>query len=155
MLENAGVTCRRLVDEVSAAQALLNLRDGAIVDVGGGSTGVGVVENGALVSLTDMPGGGRHLDLILAGALGLAIEDAEKRKREGGREISSILRPGFERVAHSIGRQIGSRTVGRVHLVGGAVRVAEAPDVIARYLGVPTVGYPHSELVTPFGIAMS
>jgi hypothetical protein len=27
--------------------------------------------------------------------------------------------------------------------------------VISRYLGIATVGYPHSELVTPFGIAMS
>jgi ethanolamine utilization protein EutJ len=155
VLENAGVACRSLVDEVSAAQALLQLRDGAIVDVGGGSTGVGVVEDGELVSLSDRPGGGLHLDLILAGALRLTIEDAERRKREGGREISSLLRPGFERIADSIGRQVASRRVERIHLVGGAVRVPEAPDVVARYLGIPTVGYPHSELVTPFGIAMS
>lgn len=155
VLENAGVACRSLVDEVSAAQALLQLRDGAIVDVGGGSTGVGVVEDGELVSLSDRPGGGVHLDLILAGALRLTIEDAERRKREGGREISSLLRPGFERIADSIGRQVASRRVERIHLVGGAVRVPEAPDVVARYLGIPTVGYPHSELVTPFGIAMS
>jgi len=155
VLENAGVACRSLVDEVSAAQALLQLRDGAIVDVGGGSTGVGVVEDGELVSLSDRPGGGLHLDLILAGALRLTIEDAERRKREGGREISSLLLPGFERIADSIGRQVASRRVERIHLVGGAVRVPEAPDVVARYLGIPTVGYPHSELVTPFGIAMS
>jgi ethanolamine utilization protein EutJ len=155
VVENAGVTCRRLVDEVSAAQALLQLREGAIVDVGGGSTGVGVVQNGDLVSLSDTPGGGHHLDLILAGALRLTIQDAERRKRAGGREVSSLLRPGFERIAHSIGKQIAARTVERIHLVGGAVRVAEAPEVISRYLGIPTVGYPHSELVTPFGIAMS
>jgi ethanolamine utilization protein EutJ len=155
VLENAGVVCRRLVDEVSAAQALLQLQDGAIVDVGGGSTGVGVVEDGELVSLSDKPGGGHHLDLILAGSLRLTIEDAERRKRAGGREISSLLRPGFERIADSIGKQVASRSVKRIHLVGGAVRVPDAPDVISRYLGIPTVGYPHSELVTPFGIAMS
>ena len=155
VLENAGVACRRLVDEVSAAQALLGLRDGVIVDVGGGSTGVGVVQEGEMVSLSDMPGGGHHLDLILAGALHLTIEEAERRKRARGREISSLLRPGFERIADSIGRQIGARRVERVHLVGGAVRVPEAPEVISRYLGIPTVGYPHSELVTPFGIAVS
>ena len=56
VLENAGVTCRRLVDEISAAQALLQISDGAIVDVGGGSTGVGVVVNSELMSLTDAPG---------------------------------------------------------------------------------------------------
>jgi ethanolamine utilization protein EutJ len=155
VLENAGVTCRRLIDEVSAAQALLQVREGAIVDVGGGSTGVGVVENGRLVALSDKPGGGHHLDLILAGALHLPIEQAEKRKRAGGREVSSILRPGVERIANSIGKQIAPRMVEAIHLVGGAVRVLDAPEVISRYLGVATVGYPHSELVTPFGIAMS
>jgi ethanolamine utilization protein EutJ len=155
VLENAGIACRRLIDEVSAAQALLRLRDGAIVDVGGGSTGVGVVEDGELVSLSDMPGGGHHLDLILSGALRLSIDVAEQRKRAGGREIASILRPGFERIANSIGKQIAPRTVERIHLVGGAVRVSDAADIISLYLGIPTIGYPHSELVTPFGIAMS
>ena len=111
MLENAGIACRRLIDEVSAAQALLRLRDGAIVDVGGGSTGVGVVEDGELVSLSDMPGGGHHLDLILSGALRLSIDVAEQRKRAGGREIASILRPGFERIVNSVGKQIAPQTV--------------------------------------------
>ena len=155
VLENAGVTCRRLVDEVSAAQALLRISDGAVVDVGGGSTGVGVVEQGELVSLSDAPGGGHHLDLILAGALGLSIEEAERRKREDGPAVASILKPGFERIANSIGRQIGARAVKAVHLVGGAVRVPSAAQVISGYLGVSAIGYPHSELVTPFGIAVS
>jgi len=155
VLENAGVTCRGLVDEVSAAQALLQIDEGAIVDVGGGSTGVGVVEGGRLVSLTDAPGGGHHLDLILAGALRISIEDAERRKRSGEPGLASILRPGIERIAHSIGKQIGARKTKTVYLVGGAVRVAEAPEVVGRYLGLRAIGYPHSELVTPFGIAMS
>ena len=81
VLENAGVTCRRLVDEDTAAQALLQISDGAIVDVGGGSTGVGVVVNSELISLTDAPGGGHHLDLIVAGALRIPIYEAE----QGGR----------------------------------------------------------------------
>jgi ethanolamine utilization protein EutJ len=155
VLENAGVTCRRLVDEISAAQALLQISDGAIVDVGGGSTGVGVVVNNELMSLTDAPGGGHHLDLIVAGALRIPIYEAERRKRAGEPGLSSILRPGVERIANSIGKQIAPRTVETVHLVGGAVRVSDAPEIIGRYLGLRAVGYPHSELVTPFGIAMS
>lgn len=155
VLENAGVICRRLVDEVSAAQALLQIRNGAIVDVGGGSTGVGVVENGNIVSLSDAPGGGHHLDLIVAGALGVSVEEAERRKRQGELGLSDILRPGIERIASSIGKQAGSRLVETVHLVGGALRVPGAPEIVSDYLGVRAVGYPHSELVTPFGIAMS
>jgi ethanolamine utilization protein EutJ len=155
VLENAEITCRALVDEVSAAQALLKVRDGAIVDVGGGSTGVGIVSDGKIIALDDEPGGGHHLDLILAGALGIAIEEAEQRKRKGSEDYSIILRPGIERIGSSVLRQIAGRPVGSLHLVGGAVRVANAAAIISRFTGIPTIAYPHSELVTPFGIAMS
>ncbi|MBR0801574.1 ethanolamine utilization protein EutJ [Bradyrhizobium jicamae] len=155
VLENAGITCRHLVDEVSAAQALLRLDNGAIVDVGGGSTGVGIVENGTIVALDDEPGGGHHLDLILAGALRIPIEDAEERKRLGKEDYSHILRPGVERIASSILRQIRDRTVQSIHLVGGAVRVPHAATIVSHFCGIETWAYPHSELVTPFGIAKS
>jgi ethanolamine utilization protein EutJ len=155
VLENAGITCRHLVDEVSAAQALLRLEDGAIVDVGGGSTGVGVVVNGVIVALDDRPGGGHHLDLILAGALGISVEEAEELKRRGEQDYSHILRPGVERIASSIVRQIGDHSVQSIHLVGGAVRVPHAASIVAAFCGIQTWAYPHSELVTPFGIAMS
>src|SRR5882724_3049226 len=155
VLENAEITCRALVDEVSAAQALLNVRDGAIVDVGGGATGVGIVSDGKIVALDDEPGGGHHLDLILAGALSIAIEEAERRKREGCEDYSIILRAGIERIGSSILHQIAGRPVGSLHLVGGAVRVANAAAIISRFTGIPTIAYPYSELVTPFGIAMS
>ncbi len=155
VLENAEIACRGLTDEVSAAQALLNIRDGAIVDVGGGSTGVGIVRNGELVALDDEPGGGHHLDLILAGALKIPIEDAERRKRDGDADYSAILRPGLERIASSIARQIANRTVKTVHLVGGAIRIPNAGSIISRFIDIPTITYPHSDLVTPFGIAMS
>jgi ethanolamine utilization protein EutJ len=155
VLENAGITCRQLVDEVSAAQALLRLEDGAIVDVGGGSTGVGIVVNAAIVALDDEPGGGHHLDLILAGALRISVEEAEERKRCGQEDYTHILRPGIERIASSILRQIGDHAVQSIHLVGGAVRVPHAASIVAGFCGIQTYAYPHSELVTPFGIAMS
>jgi ethanolamine utilization protein EutJ len=155
VLENAGITCRLLVDEVSAAQALLRIEDGAIVDVGGGSTGVGIVANNVIVALDDEPGGGHHLDLILAGALRISVEEAEERKRRGDKDYSHILRPGIERIASSILRQIGDHAVQSIHLVGGAVRVPHAASIVARFCGIQTWTYPHSELVTPFGIAKS
>ncbi|MGY4400727.1 ethanolamine utilization protein EutJ [Bradyrhizobium sp. USDA 3315] len=155
VLENAGITCRQLVDEVSAARALLRLDNGAIVDVGGGSTGVGIVENGTIIALDDEPGGGHHLDLILAGALRISVEDAEERKRLGKEDYSHILRPGVERIATSILRQIRDRDVRSIHLVGGAVRVPHAASIVAAFCGIETWAYPHSELVTPFGIAKS
>ena len=111
VLENAGVTCRRLVDEVSAAQALLQVREGAIVDVGGGSTGVGVVENGrprcAERQARRRPSPRPHSRWRAPSS----HRTSRKAQAAGGREVSSILRPGVERIANSIGRQIAPRMV--------------------------------------------
>jgi len=155
VLESAGIECRSLTDEVSAAQALLRLESGAIVDVGGGSTGVGIVEKGKIVALDDRPGGGHHLNLILAGALGIPVEKAETLKIAGKPEHVRILSPGIERIAASVERQIGKRSVHSVHLVGGAVMLPGTDRIVSDFIGLPALSYPHSELVTPFGIAMS
>lgn len=155
VLQQAGIDCRRLVDEVTAANALLAVRNGAVIDVGGGSTGVGVFTDGELRSLSDRAGGGHHLDLILAGALRIPVEEAEVRKREQGAELLSVLRPGIERVAASIGLQCANVCPGMVHLAGGALQIPGADAVIERYLGWQVKSYLHADLITPFGIAVS
>ena len=147
--------CRALVDEGSAAQALLRVSDGAIVDVGGGSTGVGVYRGGELVDLGDLPGGGHHLNLILAGAMGLSIQEAEELKRHRGAEFLPHLKPGIERIAHNIDRLMPVRPSGPVHLVGGALMIPGTGQIISHYLDHPVVEYDHALLVTPFGIALS
>lgn len=155
VLQQAGIDCRSLVDEVSAANAVLAVRDGAVIDVGGGSTGVGVFSGGALCAVSDRAGGGHHLDLILAGALRIPVEQAEARKREQGADVLVILRPGVERIAESIRRQCANVCPGIIHLAGGALRIPGADAVIEQYLGWRLSSYPHAELITPFGIARS
>jgi ethanolamine utilization protein EutJ len=155
VVEQAGVACRGVLDEVSAAQVVLGVRDGAVVDVGGGSTGVGIVRNGELVSRTDHPGGGHHLDLILAGALGISVEDAEEVKRIDPAAHLTTLTPGIERIAESVRAQCGGECPGTVHLAGGALLLAGSADIMAARLGWPTVAYPNADLITPFGIARS
>jgi ethanolamine utilization protein EutJ len=159
VLQQAGIDCRSLVDEVSAANVVLAVRDGAVIDVGGGSTGVGVFAGGELRSLSDRAGGGHHLDLILAGALRIPVEEAEARKREKGGEpgadVLAVLRPGVERIAESIRLQCANVCPGVIHLAGGALRIAGADAVIEQYLGWRVLSYPHAELITPFGIAAS
>jgi ethanolamine utilization protein EutJ len=153
VLESAGLDCRALVDEVTAAQALLRISDGAIVDVGGGSTGVGVYAGGELVELGDRPGGGHHLNLILAGAMSITTEAAEKLKREHGEQYLPHLKPGLERIAHNIDQLMPSRSHGPIHLVGGALMVPGTGGIISSYIDHPVVEYDHALLVTPFGIA--
>jgi ethanolamine utilization protein EutJ len=155
VLEQAGLDCRVLVDEVSAARALLGVDDGAIADVGGGSTGVGVYRDGELVSLGDRPGGGHHLNLILAGGLGVPVAEAERLKRTHAADYTAMLKPGIERIADNIGRLLDPRPAGPVHLVGGALMCPGAGQIVSRYLDHPVVEHPYALLVTPFGIALS
>lgn len=152
VLERAGFQTVALCDEVQAAQQVLQVGDGILVDVGGGSTGVGVLRGGQLVHLDDRPGGGHHLDLILAGALGLSTAEAERLKRQEGARQLPIIRPGIERIA----TQIRSMTAGHgdlpVHVAGGALQVPGAAEVVSTVLGVPVHVHPHTEFITPLGI---
>ncbi|TQM69666.1 ethanolamine utilization protein EutJ [Actinomadura hallensis] len=153
--ETAGFDDTTLVDEVTAAQRTLGVSDGVIVDVGGGSTGVGVFRDGALVALDDRPGGGHHLDLMLAGALNLSLEEAETYKRERRAETLPILVPGLQRIAESVRAMTRDAEDLPLHIAGGALMVAGAGDVMATYLEREVMTYPHALLITPVGIARS
>jgi ethanolamine utilization protein EutJ len=153
--EAAGFDKMTLVDEVTAAQQTLGVRDGVIVDVGGGSAGVGVFRGGELIGLDDRPGGGRHLDLVLAGALGIEPEEAEARKREQPRACLPHIVPWIERVAESVRLMTAGAEDLPLHLAGGALMIPGADEIIGSYLGRPTVSYPHALLITPVGIARS
>lgn len=153
--EAAGFDTVELVDEVTAAQRTLDVRDGVVVDVGGGSTGVGVFRDGALVALDDRPGGGHHLDLMLAGALGLALEDAEPYKRTHPTESFPILVPGLHRIAENIRALTPDAADLPLHLAGGALMLPGTGDVLAAYLERTVITYPHALLITPVGIARS
>lgn len=153
VLEAAGLDEVVLLDEVSAAQAALGISDGVLVDVGGGSTGVGIFRDGVLVAVDDRAGGGHHLDLILAGALGVPLAEAERLKRGDSATYVAVLAPGLQRIAASIlAMSHGSEDL-EVHLAGGAVMIAGAATIIGAELGRPVHSYAHSLFITPVGIA--
>ncbi|WP_240757774.1 ethanolamine utilization protein EutJ [Nakamurella flava] len=153
--EAAGFDRVDLVDEVTAAQRTLQVVDGVVVDVGGGSTGVGVFRRGELVALDDRPGGGHHLDLVLAGALGLSLSDAEAHKRTHPRQSLPILVPGLQRIAENVRALTVEAADLPLHLAGGALMIDGAGAVLSTYLERTVVTYPHALLITPLGIARS
>lgn len=155
VLERAGFVDVALTDEIAAAQALLDIADGVVVDVGGGSTGVGVFRDGRLVDVGDRAGGGHHLDMILAGALGISTARAEQLKREDGHAHLHVLRPGLERIAESIRMLTAGHEALPVHVVGGALQIPGADEVISSRLDRPVATYAHADLITPLGIARS
>lgn len=151
--EAAGFDKVILTDEVTAAQHTLGVRDGVIVDVGGGSTGIGIFRDGQLTGLADQPGGGHHLDLVLAGALHIELEEAERCKRETPGAWLPYLIPCIERIGESIRSMTRQAEDLPLHLAGGALMVPGAAQVLSEYLGRETVSYPHALLITPLGIA--
>ena len=67
ILEGVGLEVLNVLDEPTAANQVLKIENGAIVDVGGGTTGIAVIKNGEVVYSNDEATGGVHLSLVLAG----------------------------------------------------------------------------------------
>jgi len=156
VIEGAGLDCSGLVDEPSAANAVLDLRDGAVVDVGGGSTGVAVLADGCVVHTADEPTGGTHLSLVIAGALGISLEQAEVLKTDPDEQarLLPVVRPVMEKVATIVTRSTVGWSMPEVCLVGGSVAFPGFAAAVEEASGL-SASVPVSPLyVTPLGIAM-
>ncbi len=155
VIEAADLDCTGLVDEPTAANAVLGLRDGAVVDVGGGSTGIAVVSGGRVVHTADEPTGGTHLSLVVAGALGIPFEEAERLKTDPAEQprLLPLVRPVMEKVAAILARHTRGHAVPTVCLVGGSVAFPGFAEVVEEASGLTTVVPVSPLFVTPLGIA--
>jgi ethanolamine utilization protein EutJ len=156
VVEAAGFECSGLVDEPSAANNVLHLRSGAIVDVGGGTTGIAVIKDGKVIYTADEPTGGTHFSLVVAGALGISFEEAEELKKKASEQarLFPLVRPVMEKVASIIKRHVAGQPVDHLTLVGGAAAFPGMAGVIQEYTGLPTQALSRPLFVTPLGIAM-
>jgi ethanolamine utilization protein EutJ len=156
VLEAAGLECSGMVDEPSAANAVLRIRNGAVVDVGGGTTGIAVIRDGQVIYTADEPTGGTHFTLVVAGALKIPFEEAEvlKVRPEEQRRLFPLVRPVMEKVASIIARHVAPFHVEELYLVGGAASFQGMDQVVAEYTGLRTHRSPDPLFVTPLGIAM-
>ncbi len=157
VVEAAGLACTGLVDEPSAANLVLQLRDGVIVDVGGGTTGIAVVRDGQVVSIADEPTGGTHFSLVVEGSQNLSFEEAEalKVRPEEQTRLFPLVRPVMEKVASIVLRHIDGWNVPTIVLVGGSSAFEGMASVVEEYTGIPTWVPEDPMFVTPLGIAMS
>jgi ethanolamine utilization protein EutJ len=156
VVEAAGMDCTSSVDEPTAANNVLRLRDGVIVDVGGGTTGIAVLEQGRVVHAADEPTGGTHFSLVLAGSMRLTFQEAETLKvtRSEQARLLPIVRPVMEKVGSIITRHVRGRDIGSITLVGGTSSFPGMADVIRDYTGIPTRVPSSPMLVTPVGMAL-
>jgi ethanolamine utilization protein EutJ len=157
VIEAAEMECSGLVDEPSAANVVLGLRDGVVVDVGGGTTGVAVVRDGQVVHTADEATGGTHFSLVIAGALGISFEEADALKTDSAEQarLLPVVRPVMEKVASIVASSARGWPVPIICLVGGTVAFPGFAEVVAEYSGFDTVVSVSPLFVTPLGIALS
>lgn len=155
VVQGAGFEITALPDEPTAANAVLNMRNGAVVDIGGGTTGISVLKDGKVVYVADEPTGGTHFSLVISGAYQLSFEEADayKRDRKNHRELLPVLKPVIEKVSAIISRHIEGRDVDGIYLVGGTCCLTGIEEIIEKKTGIPTYKPANPMFVTPLGIA--
>ncbi len=155
--ESAGFDVIRVLDEPSAANALYQLENGAIVDIGGGTTGLAVLQGGRVVRVADEATGGTHLTLVLAGNLGIPYEEAEEMKMDPANHklVFPVVKPVIEKMASIVQKYIDTGETELLYLCGGTCCLAGIEQVFEKQLGIPAIKPDNPFLVTPTGIAMN
>ena len=152
----AGFECEQTVDEPTAANAVLQVSNGAVVDVGGGTTGIAIFREGEVIYTADEPTGGTHFSLVIAGALGIEFEEAEKIKKNAAnyQRLFPMVCPVMEKVGTIVARHVAAHAVEAIYLVGGTACFPGIDQVVEEVTGIRTVipGFPL--FVTPLGTAM-
>lgn len=156
VVESAEFVVTNIVDEPTAAAKALKIKDGAIVDLGGGTTGISLLKNGKVVGTWDEPTGGHHMNLTIAGYYNIDIDEAEKLKiNSNNREIFTIIKPVLEKMASIVKKVLDDKDVKDLYLVGGASNFNGIEELFEKITGIKTHRSEEALLVTPLGIAKS
>ncbi len=154
VIEAAGLEVAAVIDEPSAVAHLLKLDRAAVVDIGGGTTGIAILEKGEVIYSGDEATGGRHVTLTIAGSLSKSYEDAEKEKITKGKEIWPIVRPVFEKMADITRQHLQHHPVDRLYLSGGSCMLPGVQPLFQKEFPELTVILPeHAIFFTPYAIA--
>ena len=155
VVQGAGFEITALPDEPTAANAVLNIKNGAVVDIGGGTTGISILKDGNVVYVADEPTGGTHFSLVISGAYKMDFSEAERYKRDEANhaELLPVLKPVIEKGASIINRHVAGRDVDGIYLEGGTCCLNGIEDIIQKKTGIPTYKPKNPMFVTPLGIA--
>lgn len=157
VVQAAGFELTCLLDEPTAANNLLKIENGAVVDIGGGTTGISILKDGKVIQVVDEPTGGTHFSLVISGAYGMPFKEADKFKRDNKnhKEILPILRPVVEKVSSIINNQIKNYDVNEISLAGGTCCLTGIEEIIQKQTKIYTHKPKNPMFVTPLGIALS
>ena len=154
ILETIGLEVAAVEDEPTCVAHLLELDRTAVVDIGGGTTGTAVVRNGKVVFSADLPTGGRHISLVMAGHYGISFAEAEERKRrDDPAEVLRLALPTLQRMCDIVAGHIQGHPVDRLILTGGTCCLPGVDTVFAEELHLPAQLPNRPLLLTPLAIA--
>ena len=157
VVQAAGFELTNMLDEPTAANEVLKIQNGAVVDIGGGTTGTSIIKNGKVVYVADEATGGTHFSLVISGMYRKTFEEADEYKRDtrNHKELLPVLKPVIEKVASIIEKHISGYDVESVSLVGGTACLTGIENIIEKYTKVHTYKPKNPMFVTPLGIALS
>ncbi|HEM5162027.1 TPA: ethanolamine utilization protein EutJ [Streptococcus suis] len=157
VVQSAGFELTALLDEPTAANTIVGLENGAIVDIGGGTTGISILKDGEVVKTVDEATGGTHFTLVISGAYHLSFEEADayKRNEENHKELIGILKPVVQKISSIINNNIAQHEVDLIYLVGGTSCLTGIEAIIEQETGIKTIKPKNPMFVTPIGIAMN
>lgn len=154
VLEAVGLKVTHIVDEPSAVANMLRLKSAAVVDIGGGTTGIAVIKDGQVVYSGDEATGGHHVSLTIAGSLNLSIEEAEIKKKQQGTEIWPIVKPVFEKMADIVKDHLKNYQVDEIYLSGGSCALPGVGTLFEQLFPKHKVILPSLPIfITPLAIA--
>lgn len=157
VVQAAGFELTALLDEPTAANQVLKTANGAVVDIGGGTTGISILADGKVVKVGDEATGGTHLSLVIAGAYGFPYAQAELYKRDVSHheELLVVLKPVIEKISSIIVQQTTGYNIEGLYLVGGTACLRGIEQIIEKTTKIPTFKPVNPMFVTPLGIALS
>ncbi|MEG0712982.1 MAG: ethanolamine utilization protein EutJ [Niameybacter sp.] len=157
VIEGAEMEVSEVLDEPTAANNVLKITDGAVVDIGGGTTGLSIFKQDQVVYVADEATGGTHLTLVLAGSHHLAIEEAEAFKKDPAhqKEILGSVKAVIEKMATIVKNHIAGYHIDTIYLCGGTCCLPGMETIFEKTVGIRTVKPSNPLLITPTGIAMS
>lgn len=156
VVDSSNFRVTNVLDEPTAAASVLGITNGAVVDVGGGTTGISILENGKVIFTADEPTGGTHMSLVLAGQHHVSFDEAEEMKKNDPQEkVFPVVKPVVEKMASIVHRFIRGYDVDTIYVVGGACAFDKFEQVFEREIGIKTVKPVEPLLVTPLGIAFN
>lgn len=157
VVQGAGFELSNLLDEPTAANEILKMKNGVVVDIGGGTTGISILKDGKVVYVADEATGGTHFSLVIAGAYGKSFKEAElyKRDSKNHKELIAVLTPVIEKVSSIILKHIKDYDVDEIALVGGTSCLEGIENIVQKYTGIKTRKPKNPMFVTPIGIAFT